>query len=921
MPLKLFTQGENCDCPSGFTEMFVVGGLNGALASDVFSTYNHQVNNHCINLTGVLILDTWMNFTNCRFYMNSGAQIIVKNYSLLGSYSTSYKSCTNQMWQGILFEDYGWTIFKNSTIRDALFALYTNENSLQTSMLVQKSTFRDNFIGIYNPRTSGGFSLISVFIGNKFEGTLPLKISPPTPSEDPWFEGGSYSYAGIISFVDNILIGRKNAALIERNIFENLYCGVSGIDNVIDVEGTVFKDIPGLAIGNQFNSLNSNLGIAGTVGVSGQFTIQGAVALPLVSVTGFGKNSWDPYSFNNVRVAVSSNGADCNVALNRMENVTTGIFCSQIRARREPGGIHISDNRITTKSNAIIINSSSASYMHVERNHIYAATQYSIFGSLIDLNNNLSADIHMTENDLFPTIGLFGVNIQNSPVVEFSNNHMNWQAAGPINGRTSFNFSYSPSVIKCNSASNQGYESTQTNGFRLANSENSILDCNISNNMYRGYWVLSNNMDADLVTNRTTDCTHGWYYARTGISGIQENHGNIYTGQFSAGARHDGQGDYIRRSKYLVRPLGNNDHPYGTQYNIHTPNSTEQWYYTDSTLTPPICQLNCGTVKFADPRNSDDIINWSNSPDEFNQESRWEAKSYLIKRILDEPELLSEYPELNTFYTQSLDSSYLKLKQIEHLISKLYAPDSSQSQQLNVYSTLRWSALEQIDSINLLINDEDSLTLIDLLDTRDSLYVVLDSAGMVLLEINSDINFNANTTASEIKAQNDSIEANMVYEENAITVNDIVLNSIIEQRDFDSTELNTLQQIANQCAYSGGLGVYRARALMSPYSVQTQEDDILCSAPEPIIAFNSGAVRKLNVLLKPVPADQNLVIECKELEHFSSIQIFNDQGAPIWKGQDQKLPLKINIEHWIPGLYIIHAQFGDKFHNLKFIKN
>lgn len=875
---------------------------------------------HCINLTGVLILDTWMNFTNCRFYMNSGAQIIVKNYSLLGSYSTSYKSCTNQMWQGILFEDYGWTIFRNSTISDALFALYTSENTSGTSFLVQNSTFRDNFIGIYNPRESGLFSFSSVFVGNKFIGSAPLKIAPPSSSEDPWFEPGSYSYAGIISFEDNLFIGKKNAGLADRNIFENLYCGICGIDNVMNIQGSVFRDIPGIAGGNQFNSLNSNLGIAGTTAVSERFTPSGSAALPLVSVTGFGKNSTDPFSFYNVRVAISSVGADCFVSLNRMENVETGVYCNLIQARREPGGITISDNRITTKSHAVLINSCTSSHMGIKRNQIYAATQYNPFGSLIELNNNVSADIHIIENDLFPTIGLFGVNIKTSPVVEFSNNHLDWQAYGTVHGRVAFNFNYSPSIIKCNSASNQGYESTQTNAFRLNNSENSILDCNIANYHYIGFWVLANNMDADLLTNSVSNCTYGWYYGSTGYSGPQENKGNTYSQNFNVGAQHNGSDVYILRSQYQVRPLGNNDHPHGSQNNIYTPNSLEEWYRTDLTLIPPVCTMNCGTNMFADPHNNDDIINWPDGPDWFNEESRWNAKEYLVRRILEKPALLSEYPELDTFFTRSADSSYLKLETIEFSIDHLFDPDSNEQMTLEQFSQLRLNVLAQIDSIHVLIDYEDSTTLLVLLQSRDSLVEVLDSASLILNAVIHDIHLDALQNADSILTINNDLNFNRTNESNALIVNRIVLRNLIEQSDFSSEEKDSLQSIADQCAYSGGVAVYRARAIMDLFSFQDKEDELICFPPVPILSDLNKTTKTNEFYVVPNPADQTVRLHAAENLKVVEVALINEQGKVLMKFSSKTIPNSIDIRSIQNGLYYFRFLTENDQYFVKFIK-
>lgn len=860
-----------------------------------------------------------MNFTNCRFYMNSGAQIIVKNYSLLGSYSTSYKSCTNQMWQGILFEDYGWTIFRNSTISDALFALHTNENSLQTSMIVQKSIFRNNFIGIYNPRESGGLDIKSVFVGNRFVGSEPLKIPPPSSNEVPLYENGSFAYAGIVTYEDPLFIGRPNASISEWNFFENLYCGISGFDNVMSIQASFFKDIPGLAYANQFNSVNITYGIAGNTGVSEIFTNSGSAILPLLSVKGFGKTDANPASFSNVQLAVFCYGADCFVSQNRMVSVLNGISCIDVKARREPGGILIQNNKITHKSTGISIANCSSSYISVHDNNMHGTVDAVVPSSQFYFINNTSSDIHIHDNYLYPTNQTNGMHLAFSSAIEVSNNHLHWQSQG-ANGRSSYRFDNSPSIISCNDASNLGYENTQTNAFRLNNSENSILDCNIANYHYIGFWVLANNMDADLLTNSVSNCTYGWYYGSTGYSGPQENKGNTYSQNFNVGAQHNGSDVYILRSQYLVRPLGNNDHPHGSQYNIYTPNSNALWFETNPGIIPPVCTMNCGTNMFADPHNNDDVINWPDGPDWFNEGSRWESKAYLVRRILEKPTLLSEYPALDTFFTQSADSSYLKLATIEFSIFHLFDPDSNQQMTLEQFSQLRLNVLAQIDSIHVLINDEDSTTLLILLQSRDSLVEVLDSACLILDAVIHDIHLDALQNADSIFTINNDLNFNRTYESNALVVNRIVLRNLIEQTDYSAEEKDSLQAIADQCAYSGGVAVYRARAIMNPFSFQDQDDELICFPPSPILS-DLNKTTKTNVFrVYPNPADQSVTLHAAEGLNIIEVALINEQGKVLMKFSGKTIPHSIDIKGIQNGLYYFRFLTENDNYFVKFIK-
>jgi len=67
-PITLFTQGESCDCPSGYDEIFIVGGIHRALAFDVFVTSKHVISNTNLNFAKhQLLIGAWV-YKHCKFY-------------------------------------------------------------------------------------------------------------------------------------------------------------------------------------------------------------------------------------------------------------------------------------------------------------------------------------------------------------------------------------------------------------------------------------------------------------------------------------------------------------------------------------------------------------------------------------------------------------------------------------------------------------------------------------------------------------------------------------------------------------------------------------------------------------------------------------------------------------------------------------
>jgi hypothetical protein len=79
-------------------------------------------------------------------------------------------------------------------------------------------------------------------------------------------------------------------------------------------------------------------------------------------------------------------------------------------------------------------------------------------------------------------------------------------------------------------------------------------------------------------------------------------------------------------------------------------------------------------------------------------------------------------------------------------------------------------------------------------------------------------------------SDNAAIPASYIFDFNEQTVNDIFLNTIASGiYTFDSLQQATLDSIAYQCPLTGGMAVFRARAILEGLTGEAFDDEVLCA--------------------------------------------------------------------------------------------
>ncbi len=236
---------------------------------------------------------------------------------------------------------------------------------------------------------------------------------------------------------------------------------------------------------------------------------------------------------------------------------------------------------------------------------------------------------------------------------------------------------------------------------------------------------------------------------------------------------------------------------------------------------------------------------------------------------------------------ENLDSIRALLQMVVNLDTALLNASGT------TYQTLWQSRTEKID--DLFDYDKDNINLLStLVRTRGS-------------------------EAASIWSQNDGIAVDSVYEQNTKTVNGIYADYLLKGLVTpDTTSLNALQAVANQCPLSGGNAVYQARALLKLttgiYSVYDDQQNCLGSQPYSTPNIPGTNITTTDWQIYPNPATEIVTVDWSGIMFEKGLlQIFDLNGKLMEKQviTASRGKIGINTIEYQGGIYLIMLQLDE----------
>jgi hypothetical protein len=273
----------------------------------------------------------------------------------------------------------------------------------------------------------------------------------------------------------------------------------------------------------------------------------------------------------------------------------------------------------------------------------------------------------------------------------------------------------------------------------------------------------------------------------------------------------------------------------------------------------------------------------------YTETSRFRADNYLYKKLTIHPELLPDSGVVRDFYDTQSELNPEKIQAIQSTHVALSQPTINPD-----YATLRtqlfelWASKTLKDSMFISLTDSGNLVspafLVDyqqITRALDSLISTIDSISMLV------------TTEKETLLSYLTLRNSEIIDSEVAAANEKLLNTIYYATiglgifDFDSTQRETVEMLANDCPASGGDAIYKARALQAVLQGDTLYNDTLICAlqgiawrkPYPKEVHSSSLVHPT---VSPNPADRELYIHWGTgLADKSKCEVFDMTGKKM----------------------------------------
>lgn len=973
-----------CDCETpGLTQLLIPVTIQNTLQLEAFvaqqsvQTPNVHLtrSNYCFRLQSNLLINNYVELTNCEFKIPAGRRIEVNDQFANANFNKcTFSGCTN-LWQGFVVKsgpiNFNSTEFDPANacvIRDALFGISSEAviTNAVANINITNTLFQNNFVGIlkmpaYLP------VLLQINLGTKFEGGVLL----------PSFSGAyplplAESFAGIVwNKVANFsLNGSGN--LGSPITFKNLHNGIILNDIIysIQLSGKLrFENI----------GLNSNLAYSGPVYWLAPFNnLPNQQVTPVMrsrsaittsncgGLTYIGEGPTIPNFVNTFNGITSMNDWDLRVQQTTFNGVT-GTAISHVSTF--PSNVDIRNNTINdyytghgiqvlalSQANTGLISGNKINGTDPANPNVKQAIRKAIFVG----GYNGPTPIRVYNNEINRMhYGVWGLNCDGLRATDNTVNNTtlyNCEAYGLLLENSQYtnatcNRYFGTDAVLVYFPNPPG--NTQHYGMYLKKSPNTTLKFNGAYDSEYGIFAKDLNSSSDISYNAMNNHRYGIYIDLNSQIGDQGFSRNTFSGgSFQKHAVDVSWADWYDTYGGANPFDPNNPAPLhstfkyrfsepSTAATLTTPeitNCTQNYFYTcisdPAPLWPsPQCKKlgksyagNDEKERENDASLFDKMAKNELSFSEFEETYTADAKRYLTDRMDLIKETLADTGIYATFYS-SLAQGKEKLFNETDTVFIGAGLDTTLINYLDLLSDSIGSKLYQIFVL-------DSLHELQLIpqatyeNNRQALFSLIE-------QIQQDHNNQLQILYKPDKAEtaqlkNESIITDKLLEQYEKTVNEIYFGNIARGNlSVSQTQLDDLILIAGTCPKIGGTAVFKARSLVTLFVDSLFfDDDSLCfqqGVQYRLAHSSTKTVSKPSAVIYPNPASDRLFIRIEEeVTGPINVSICNTLGQRLWLGtiSGQEAIIQNGISELAAGSYFVELTSSNgTFHHIsKFIK-
>ncbi|MBK8568093.1 MAG: T9SS type A sorting domain-containing protein [Saprospiraceae bacterium] len=603
-----------------------------------------------------------------------------------------------------------------------------------------------------------------------------------------------------------------------------------------------------------------------------------------------------PQPSANVPTGILTFGVNVYSRSNGMRSVTSGVRSLNLNNK----DAFIFDNEIAAKDNGILVSGlRPLTRSNIDNNFI--TMDYNTAGRGINSINSSKGGaswLRMNGNIVDVMDATFGMDMLNNNGVEASGNYVtliNPQEGYGISVNGGGSNDLLGNFLNAVGSSNLQY------GIAVGQSSGGEYGCNIFDGTRTGLWFTGPNDFSDIKGNDFNNFFHGLQIGNLaapgpntqnqgGFTGRQSHRGNTWSTDPSAtgwGAIHYSEDpgevsesqhevDVNDGASYITTQRTYAEIIPGQPMPFFDPESGDT-YTCPSNLQGSGDNTALGTIAYAIASGTTTV---GTSAGE-----NWTAKRQLYRHLKANPSLAPQGSVYATYLSNEAISTVGKFEDLQAAVDAMLVGDANARQQLGNYATsmeAKFGEMKTImDGLSTQPNDPN------LLAQRDAKRTEIANVSAQLQSVEQSMQSARVSAANQLLANNAAIVANATYEANQKTANRVRLEVVANgQVELMQQQVADLTPIAVQCPYTGGEGVYLARAILGNEVVYN--DFAACGMStgggQQIKSPNEGEPTLPMFTIYPNPASDYIAIQLlNKLEGDASFVLTNVLGVQLRK--------------------------------------
>lgn len=868
---------------------------------------NATINNQSIFLANRFYINGNLTLNSCTVYTAAGAQLIVQNGGVLTLNNTTLQAC-DTMWRGVnVLANGKMFVQNNSKIKDADIGIFANDGTVIT---IDNCNIYDCVTGLFIPNKTNGYNNIMLKVNGSEFKMQSNNFKPDYIGQTPH---GTLPKVGIEMGMMITTIG--DYAI---NYFDKLNNGVVAKSSLLTVKRSAFSNIaPDLF----YNEPYRGTAITSIVEIGSEMITSSLTVLPEV----VNYNTVD-----NCYRGIYTDRSVLSANYIHLLNVTQGIFGTRTASQQTT---MITNCTITSNGTGIFwVNNANARAMMATGNTItinYPSNTGMIKrmsgGAIFMAETAFYKPVvyTATNNNITLNQAWYGI-MSNATLhckIKENNIQMNQTSGKLLVTGVELNSSINANVT-CNTITGDYTTGTTgtTNGIYSTQSINSGISCNTINNTYRGLFFGGVNPQTLLRGNEMNNHFNGLYLNNVAVIGQQPHRGNRWNGPFTSfGAVNMAPPQLVSGSTFYVDSL------LGAVYNPTV--NVAGWFKSNSGSTfycnqqVALCNQSPATLLTLDSLEAM-IASGTLETTEYLEETKAISNEYLYRMLVEDSLLMQQDSVYVAFMAENAGNAVAYLNNTEEYLRAASTFDS-------LYIHITDSATAQIEYYTDSINGIEDWQNLHPLQSADSMQQIwLDKIAFLNQTIH-----NLETQRQALRENNlanAELENDLVVNAETPELNTAILNDIeIEYQESDgdkSVLLNyftMLFNIAQQCPYSGGHAVIRARVLLSAITDSIAYDDDGNCLQNGIyrIANDTTVSQKENneVVIQPNPAGDYIMVTVKNVNSENcKIEIINNLNQTVLTKQlNCNNQEHIDISKISQGLYAVKIILNNELNKVQ----